>query len=118
MSSLGYAIMFLLCGADGQACETVAIRASRFDTLARCREKVDESLRVAARRHPEGARLTAACGDLDELCEWHLSSAIPPGTGGGLLHRIRADEAAPRPSAAAEGTLAVLCRKPVDGDCM
>ncbi|MFO1110690.1 MAG: hypothetical protein U1E61_16035 [Bradyrhizobium sp.] len=118
MSSLGYAIMFLLCGADGQACETVAIRASRFDTLAQCREQVGDALRGAARRHPQGARLTAACGDLDELCEWHLSWATPAGSEGGLLHRVRAGEAAPRPSAAAEATLAILCRKPAGGDCL
>ena len=31
---------------------------------------------------------------------------------------VRAGEAAPRPSAAAEATLAILCRKPAGGDCL
>lgn len=119
MSSLGYAILFLLCGADGQACETVAIRADRFDTPAQCREQVAGSLRAAARRHPQGEKLTADCGDLDELCEWHVSSLYDTQNGIPLLHRIRSHEAMHgRPSAAALGTLALLCRKPRDGDCL
>ena len=119
MSSLGYAILFLLCGADGQACETVAIRADRFDTAAQCREQVAGSLRAAARRHPQGEKLTADCGDLDELCEWHVSSLSGAPGVVAMIHRIRSGEAARgRLSAAAQGTLALLCRRPAGGDCL
>lgn len=121
MSSLGYAIMFMLCAPDAPACETAAIRASRFETLAQCREAIPESLRAAARRYPAGARLTASCGSLDELCEWHVSAltgpAAPPAFGYGLLHRISMTAMPGAPSAAAASTLSILCRKPKDDDC-
>lgn len=121
MSSLGYAIMFMLCAPDAPACETAAIRASRFETLAQCREAIPESLRAAARRYPAGARLTASCNSLDELCEWHVSAlagpAAPPAFGYGLLHRISMTAMPGAPSAAAASTLSILCRKPKDDDC-
>lgn len=120
MSSLGYAMAFLICAHEGQACEVVGLRASRFASIAQCRATIGDALRVAARSHAAGAAMTATCKSLDELCsQQHVSisgsverqlSAIDH------FKRIRF-EADGRNSPAIDGALSMLCKKPPESDC-
>jgi len=120
MSSLGYAMAFMLCTADGSACETVAIRASRFATLSQCRATIADALRAATRASPNAVSLSASCRSLEELCGpdiapvKHLINRQP--STGGLALQIRVDNLR-RGSPAIDGALSMLCRKPPESDC-
>lgn len=117
MSTLGYAIVFMICSPPASSCETVAIRASRFLDLAQCQRTVPHALDFV-RRQP-GARdgLTAACRDLDDLCAPTPARATGPRWPAQslLLHSIgAAQHISP---AQIEAPLALLCRKPAPADC-
>ena len=120
MSSLGFAMAFMLCASDGSACETVAIRASRFATLSQCRTTIADALRAAMRAPPYVANLSASCTSLEELCSsdagpvQHLMNRQP--AMGGLVFQIRFDGVR-RSSPAIDGALSMLCRKPPESDC-
>ena len=120
MSSLGYAIAFMICAHDGQACDMVAIRASRFATIAQCRATIGDALRVAARVHAAGAGMTASCQSLDDLCG-RQSVSLPRSIARQLslvdhITRIRLETHVGN-SAAIDGALAMLCRKPPESVC-
>ena len=120
MSSLGYAMAFMLCAADGSNCQTVAIRASRFATLSQCRATIADALRAATRTSPNETNLSASCRRLEELCAPdvapanHFTNREPPMSR--LVVHIRF-ESLRRNSPAIEGPLAMLCRKPPESDC-
>lgn len=120
MSSLGYAMAFLVCAHDGHACEMVGVRASRFATIAQCHATIGDALRVAARSHAAGAGMTANCQSLDELCARHRvsisRSVVRQLSAIGHFKRIRFEPEG-RNSAAIDGALVMLCKKPPENDC-
>lgn len=116
MSSLGFAIIFYVCGAGDPDCRQVGVRASRFMDLRQCQATVPDALRQARRHRGEGTTIVAACRDLDEVCAPTLTTAQPFGAirlKAPLLHLATA--AAPR--APIDGALAILCAKPPQADC-
>ncbi|MEQ1718795.1 MAG: hypothetical protein ABL907_22880 [Hyphomicrobium sp.] len=120
MTSLGYAMAFMLCAEDGSACETLAIRASRFATLSQCRETIADALRAATRTSSNPANLSASCRSLEELCGPDVAAANhftkqQPSVGALVVH-IRFDTARGS-SPAIDGALSMLCRKPPESDC-
>lgn len=120
MSSLGYAMAFMICAHDGQGCEMVGVRASRFATVAQCRATIVDALRVAARSHAARAGMTASCHSLDEMCSPHhvassRSIARQVSTVAYLKH-VRF-EASGRSSVAIDSALAMLCKKRSETDC-
>ena len=119
MSSLGYAIAFMLCASDGTDCQMVGLRASRFVDLTQCRATIPDALRVATGRKPSGVRLSATCQSLDHLCGLSISSlgfAISQPRAGSLVHRIRIEKVGNIPSTLV-APLAILCVKPPEADC-
>ena len=115
MSTLGYAIAFMLCEPNTGPCETIALRASRFTSLAQCVSSASEALRAMPRSQAQ-ASLVARCRSLEEVCQPRLVAHAPirPPQ---LLHRARA-EPARSSRAALEAALALLCTPPpAEGGC-
>lgn len=120
MSSLGFAMAFMLCASDGSACQTVAIRASRFATLSQCHATIADALRTAAKASPNAVSLSATCRSLEEFCATDVAPVKQPinrqPSTSGLVLQIRFDGLR-RSSPAIDGALSMLCRKPPESDC-
>ena len=112
MSSLGYAIAFMICSAP-DACETTALRASRFASLAQCQAALPEALRIAGRTKPDRANLIARCRNLDELCPSRVTGADAPTARLALVRTQAGDLSSP----AVMAVLSVLCAPPPEQGC-
>ena len=129
MSSLGFAIAFLLCPPDGSGCETVAIRAQRFDSAEACRVAIPEAMQGSGRGRSDGRRLMAACRSLDQICRSEAAAAARADVAPPLMTAGRwtiKDHCSPvrvqlwavsQPSSAIEASMAILCGRTPEPDC-
>lgn len=118
MSSLGYALTFLLCSSDGAPCEVVAVRAERFATVASCQAAAADALRTPQRSQIAERRTAPVCQSLDRLCGATVSFVPSREQPWRLTRTDSLETAATRTTEAAAAVLALICQAPSPGDCL
>ena len=128
MSSLGFAMAFMICVPDGGPCETVALRASRFADAQICQAAIPEAMRASGRVRSDGRQLMAACRSLDEICGGAHAAAAPaveaaaPVSSGRWPIKDRCSQVTiqhwvtGRSSSAIEASKAILCGRPHENE--